>query len=72
MPYIEKAAELSKGLKEEMNNIGTLLAEFGQNERAIEFYEEAARLDKAYLTPRWNLAFLFKANGNVLGAIPGL
>lgn len=69
MQSVEKAAQLSEGLKEGMNNLGTLLAEFGHNYKAINFYEEAARLDKEYLTPRWNLAYLFKAQGDVVPAI---
>lgn len=66
---VDKAAALSEGVKEEMNNLGTLLAEFGLNSQAITFYEEAARLDKRYLTPRWNLAYLFKAQGDIIHAI---
>jgi tetratricopeptide (TPR) repeat protein len=69
LTFIDKAAQLSEGLKEEMNNLGTLLAEFQQDEQAIGFYEKAARLDKKYLTPRWNLAYLFKARGDVVHAI---
>ncbi len=69
MGYIEKAAELSEGVKEEMNNLGTLLAEFGLHEPAIGFYETAAKLDKNYLTPRWNLAYLFKYQGQIVKAI---
>lgn len=67
--YIETTEQLSKGLKEEMNNLGTLLAEYGQTESSIRFFENAARLDKEYLTPRWNLARLFKAQGDQLHAI---
>ncbi len=67
--HLDKAAELSEGLKEEMNNIATLYAEFGLVNEAIHYYEKAAMLDKKYLTPRWNLARLFKANGDQLHAI---
>lgn len=67
--YIERAATLSEGLKEEMNNIGTLLAEFGLEEEAIRFYERAAKLGPDYLTPRWNLAHVFKARGDMVHAI---
>lgn len=69
LAHIEKAAELSEGLKEEMNNLGTLLAEFGLDRQAVRFYEQSARLDRNYLTPRWNLAYLFKARGDVVYAI---
>jgi Flp pilus assembly protein TadD len=69
MGYIDKSATLSEGLKEEINNLGTLLAEFGQTEKAIQFYEKAARLSKSYLTPRWNLAYVFKAQGDTIHAI---
>ena len=69
MGHIETAAQLSDGLKEEMNNLGTLLAEFQIDQQAIRFYEKAAKLDKNYLTPRWNLAYLFKAQGDVIHAI---
>lgn len=58
--HVEQVAALSEGLEEEMNNLGMLLAEFGLDEQAIGFYEQAAKLDKKYLTPRWNLAYLFK------------
>ena len=67
--HIDQAAALSAGLKEEMNNLGTLLAEFGLNGQAVGFYERAARLDNRYLTPRWNLAHLFKAQGDTMHAI---
>ena len=66
---MEKVADLSEGLKEEMNNLGTLMAEFKLDQQAIRFYEKAAQLDKNYLTPRWNLGHLFKAQGNLLHAI---
>lgn len=66
---IERAEQLSKGLKEEMNNLATLLAEFGQDQLAIYYYEQAAKLDPKYLTPRWNLAYLFKAQGDLVHAI---
>ena len=66
---VEKAASLSHGLKEEMNNLGTLLAEFGMDELAVNYYEQAARLGKDYLTPRWNLAYVFKARGDIVPAI---
>lgn len=69
LDYIEQAAILSEGLKEEMNNLATLLMEFHMPERAIPFYEEAARLDENYLTPRWNLMHLFKAQGDIVHAI---
>ena len=69
MPHVERAAHLSAGLKEGINNLGTLLAEFGLDQQAIRFYEQAAKLDRDYLTPRWNLDYLFKAQGNVLYAI---
>ena len=57
--YIDRTAELSAGLKEEMNNLGTLLAEFGLNQQAIGLYERSAKLDHNYCVPRWNLAYLF-------------
>ena len=69
MNHIDQAATLSEGLKEEMNNLGTLLAEFGLNEQAQWFYEEAARLGSNYLTPRWNLAYILKAEGQIVRAI---
>jgi len=69
MVNIKKAATLSEGLKEEMNNLATLLAEYGQDDQAITYFEEAAKLDKNYVIPRWNLAYLFKAKGDVLHAI---
>jgi len=67
--HIDRAAQLSKGLKEEINNIGTLLAEFRMDDLAIGYYEQAAKLDPHYLTPRWNLAQLFKARRNIIPAI---
>ena len=69
LEYVKTAAELSTGLKEEMNNLATLLAEYGLTDPAIVYYERAARLDPRYSTPRWNLAHLFKARGDVVHAI---
>jgi tetratricopeptide (TPR) repeat protein len=69
LSYIKQAENLSTGLKEEMNNLATLLAEFGQDLQAIYYYEQAAKLDPKYLTPRWNLAYLFKAQGDLVHAI---
>jgi tetratricopeptide (TPR) repeat protein len=69
LAYAEKTAQLSEGLKEEINNLGTLMAEFNQVQQAIKYFEKAATLDKQYLTPRWNLASLFKADGDLLHAI---
>lgn len=67
--HIQKTAELSDGLKEEMNNLGTLLAEHDLPADAIFYFEQAAKLDNKYLTPRWNLARLFKAKEDLLHSI---
>lgn len=49
------AAEYGRGIKEAFNNIGSALAEHGQDAEAEKYLSEAAGLDGRYLTPRWNL-----------------
>jgi tetratricopeptide (TPR) repeat protein len=50
-----KCSEMGEGLKEVFNNLGSALAEHGQPAEALSYFEEAARLDRHYVMPRWNL-----------------
>ncbi|MBI4717597.1 MAG: DUF2723 domain-containing protein [Planctomycetes bacterium] len=48
-------AEVGWGIKEVFNNIGSALGEHGQEDAALPYFTEAARLDPHYIVPRWNL-----------------
>ncbi|UCG31804.1 MAG: tetratricopeptide repeat protein, partial [Phycisphaerales bacterium] len=59
-----RAAEgYGRGVKEVCNNIGSVLAEYGHDPPAVDYYARAAGMDKHYALPRWNLFRLFKRHG---------
>ncbi len=49
------AADYGHDVKEVYNNVGSALAEHGQIESAVPYFEKAATLDERYVLPRWNL-----------------
>jgi tetratricopeptide (TPR) repeat protein len=57
---LAQAAELAHGLKECLNNIGSMAADYGFTDQAIPYFEQARRLDKRYVMPRWNLFRTFQ------------
>ncbi len=56
---VSVALKHARGLRETFNNVASALAEAGQTQAAIGYYETAARLDWAYAPARWNLAKIF-------------
>lgn len=63
LAHFESAAELGEGIKENSNNIGSALAEFGRDDEAIHFFNMAAQSDSRYTLPRWNLFRLLRRHG---------
>jgi tetratricopeptide (TPR) repeat protein len=59
-----KCTDLAWGIKEIFNNVGSALAEYGQVEAGIGYYESASRMDWTYGPARWNLAKIFKASSH--------
>src|SRR3712207_8493862 len=51
------------------NALGTVLAEQGQLEQAVTFFEEALRFDPAYQKARYNLANTRAGLGDLEGAL---
>lgn len=60
-----RCAAYAWGIKEVFNNVGSALAEYGEVDAGIGYYEKAARMDWMYAPARWNLAKIFKASGRI-------
>ena len=58
------ATRHAQGIKESFNNVGSALADHGYFAEAVQYFQEARRLDPHYLTPRRNLARTFERLGN--------
>ncbi|MCK4661141.1 MAG: DUF2723 domain-containing protein, partial [Phycisphaerae bacterium] len=63
LEHLSRAAQFGAGIKEVYNNIGSALGEYGHPEQAITYFQQAARLDSRYKTPRFNLFRTFQNQG---------
>jgi Flp pilus assembly protein TadD len=63
LDHFNRCTEYATGVKEVLNNVGSALAESGDDDDAIRLYRQAADMDARYCPPRWNLARIYKRLG---------
>jgi len=63
-----RALALEPRAKEAYNNLGTIHARRGEDERAREMFDKALEVDPTYVLPRCNLAFYLLDEDDVEGA----
>jgi len=67
--YYERAISLDPTLDHAYNNLGSICAQEGERDRAIDLFEEAIALDSTYSDPYYNLGSVYEDNGDRKKAI---
>ncbi|MGM5484453.1 MAG: tetratricopeptide repeat protein [Nanobdellota archaeon] len=70
--YLEQAASLDQGYLEEYVNIGVGHRWNGDNEKAMEIYDEAIDIDSTYSFPHYCKSFVHEVRGDTAKAISSL